>query len=141
MARLINRFPVSIDDKGRVVLPAVHRERYAAGTVMVGRGDHIAVYEPAAWDEFVQQLTERRLAGQISRENFNFYTTSAADPKPDSAGRVLVPAWMREELGLGREAVIAGAHEYLAIYPKGYFESIPVEKRREAYAQLNEMGL
>jgi len=141
MARLIGRHTVSLDDKGRLVLPAAHRERYSGGTVLFFRGDHIAVFEPTEWDAFVEQLRARRVAGQLSRERFNHLTMSAADPKPDSAGRVLVPAWMRDELGVDREAIVGGAHEYLAIYPKDYVESIPVETRREAYQQLDEMGL
>ena len=62
MARLINRFELTIDDKGRLVLPAAHRDRYEDGAVLSPKTDHIAIYEPVEWDRFIEQLSERRVS-------------------------------------------------------------------------------
>ena len=47
---------------------------------------------------------------------------NAADPRPDTAGRILVPAWMRDQIGLDREVIVGGAHEYLGIYRADYVD-------------------
>jgi len=141
MPRLINRYDQSIDDKGRLVLPSSHRERFANGAVLANRGDHIAIYEPAAWDAFVEQLREKRAAGEMTRRQFNLVLMNAADPKVDSAGRVVIPGWMRAELDLGREVLVTGADDYLAIYPRDFVVSLDDEDRTAAFAKIDAMGL
>lgn len=141
MARLINRYDLRLDSKGRLVLPAVHRSRYEAGVVLSAKTDHVAIYEPAAWDEFVAGLTEARRDGRITREAFNLILMQAADPVPDAAGRVLLPSWMREQFGLEADVVIGGNGEYLGIYPGGYFDTIDPAFAREAAATADRLGL
>jgi MraZ protein len=139
--RLIGRYDQSIDQKGRLVLPSSHRERYLDGAILSLRDGHVAIYEPGAWDEFMAQLSERRRLGEVSREVFNQVAGDAADVRPDSAGRILVPQFMRTEIGLGREVVVQGAHEYLAIYPKDAVESRDLETRRLARQQVDSIGI
>jgi MraZ protein len=141
MARLINRFELTIDEKGRLVLPAAHRPRYEDGAVLSPKTDHIAVYEPVEWDRFIEQLKEHRVSGGIDREAFNWVTMNAADPRPDSAGRILVPAWMREQVGLDRDVMVGGAHEYLGIYRGDYVDTVDPEVARRAAATVNDLGL
>jgi MraZ protein len=141
MARLINRYDQTIDDKGRLVLPAAHRERYEAGAVLANRGDHLAVYEPREWDHFVEQLRDARIAGNISRTQFNLVTMNAADPKPDSAGRILIPSWMREAVGLGKDVLVGGVHEYLAIYPNTHLDDIDPHEWESASQAIDALGL
>ena len=141
MPRLIGRYEQSIDPKGRLVLPSSHRERYLDGAILSLRDGHVAIYEPGAWDEFMTQLSERRRLGEVSREVFNQVAGDAADVRPDSAGRILVPQFMRTEIGLGREVVVQGAHEYLAIYPKDAAEARDLETRRLARRQVDSIGI
>jgi len=141
VARLIGQYELNIDDKGRLVLPSVHRPRYEAGAVVANRHDHLAIYEPAEWDRFFEQLTERRSAGELTRTEFNLIAMGAADLKTDAAGRILVPTWLREAAGIGREVLLTGAHEYLAIYPAGYLRQVDPEFIASAAAKLDSLGL
>ena len=141
LSRLISRFELTIDGKGRLVLPSSHRPRYSDGAILSPRGTHIAVYEPEEWDRFIAQLTEYRVSGEIDRETFNWITINAADPTPDSAGRILIPGWMREEVGLGQQVLVGGAHDYLAIYPADYVTTVDPEIPRQAAIKMNTLGL
>ncbi len=141
MRRLIGRYEQSIDPKGRLVLPSTHRDRYVDGAILSVRDGHVAIYEPAAWDDFMEQLSERRKAGELSREVFNQVAGDAADVRADSAGRILLPQFMRTEIGLDREVVVQGAHEYLAIYPKSAADARDVETRRLAREQVDSIGI
>lgn len=141
MARLIGRFLLSIDDKGRLVLPAAHRSRYAEGAILSPKTNHVAIYEPVEWDRFIGRLKEYRTAGEISREDFNWVTMNAADPRPDSAGRIVLPSWIREHLDLAGEALVAGADDYLAIYRPDYAESVDPETQTRALDKINVLGL
>jgi MraZ protein len=141
MARLISRFDLTIDDKGRLVLPAAHRGRYQEGAILSPKTNHIAVYEPAEWDRFVEQLRMYRTSGEIDRETFNWVTMNAADPMPDGAGRVLIPGWMREQVGLDKDVLVGGNHEYLGIYRADYTQNVDPAIAGEAAAKVNALGL
>jgi MraZ protein len=139
--RLIGRSDQAIDPKGRLVLPSVHRDRYVDGAVLSIRDGHLAIYEPAAWDEFMAELSERRKAGEVPRDVFNQIAGDAADVRADSAGRILLPQFMRSEVGLDREVVVQGAYEYLAIYPKSTADARDPETRRLAREQVDSIGI
>ena len=141
MARLISRFLLNIDEKSRLVLPAAHRGRYEEGAVLSPKTDHIAIYEPAEWDRFVEQLKAHRISGEIDREAFNWIMMNAADPRPDTAGRILVPSWMRDQVGIDREVMVSGAHEYLGIYRADYVSTIDPAVAVRAAARVDQLGL
>jgi MraZ protein len=139
--RLIGRTEQAIDPKGRLVLPSNHRERYLDGAILSLRGNHLAVYEPEAWDEFVDKLSARLESGEVPRQVFNQIAGDAVDLRPDSAGRILIPQSMRSEIGLDREVVVQGAITYLAIYPKGAETSKDVETRTQARELVDAIGI
>jgi len=141
VSRLMSHSLVKIDDKGRLVLPAAHRSRYEEGAILSFRNDHIAIYEPVEWDSFVLQLRDNRINGQMTREFFNWVLMNTCDPKVDSAGRVLLPTYMREALKLDREALVGGNFEYLGIYPPDYVTTISPRIAEQANDVINRLGL
>jgi DNA-binding transcriptional regulator/RsmH inhibitor MraZ len=141
MARLIARYELTIDGKGRLVLPAVHRSRYADGAVCSPRGDHLAIYEPSEWDRFVGELEDARRSGGIDREAFNWLTMNTIDPVPDQAGRILLPQWLRDEVGLERDVIVAGHGDYLGVHRGDYIRSVSPAVRSAAAESLNRLGL
>lgn len=141
MSRLIGRHSVTLDGKGRLVLPAQHRTRYEHGAVLSSKPDHLGVYEPAAWDRFADDLETARREGRISSSDASIITRSAAEVRVDTAGRVLIPAWMREQFDLSGEVMVSGNHTYLGIYPGSYLERLDPEAVRQAAAQAEALGL
>jgi MraZ protein len=139
--RLIGRVEQSIDPKGRLVLPSNHRERYVDAAILSLRGDHLAVYEPEAWDEFIAKLSARLEAGEVPRHVFNQIAGDAVDLRPDSAGRILIPQPMRTEIGLDREVIVQGAITYLGIYPKTAETSHDLETRSQARQLVDSIGI
>lgn len=140
--RLLGRHFVRFDEKGRLVVPAQHRQRYESGCVLSTKPGHIAIYEPEEWDRFIDELAQARRAGRVRREVFNHVTTNAAEVKVDkSSGRMLIPAWMRAEVGLGDEVMFGGAHEYLGVYPGDHGASADPDVARAAAAEVEALGL
>jgi MraZ protein len=108
----------TIDDKGRLTLPARFREALAAGVVLArGLDGQIDVYPQAAWDSVVQsRLAELDPLSREARQLRRFFFAGAADTEPDRQGRVLVPGVLARHAGLGRDVVIAGVDDHLEIW-------------------------
>ncbi|MFN0154752.1 MAG: division/cell wall cluster transcriptional repressor MraZ [Gaiella sp.] len=110
----------TIDDKGRVTLPARFRDAYAGGVVLSKGFDKcIDVFPRGTWDSSVRS----RLAGLDSfspeaRELRRFVFTGATEYEPDKQCRVLLPPTLVAHAGIEREVVIAGVDDRLEIWDR-----------------------
>jgi MraZ protein len=104
---------VTLDDKGRMVLPTRYREQITAESqgkliVTVDREQCLLVYPLPEWE-----LTERKLMSlpslhPQSRKLQRLMVGHATDVELDGHGRFLVPPELREFAGLQRTGMLVG---------------------------------
>jgi len=117
---LLGEHAHTIDDKGRLTLPARFRQALADGVVVTrGMDGCLYAYAKAEW----QQLVESRLAtlDPLSREGRlmqRFFFSGAAEAVPDRQGRVLLPAALVESAKLQKDVVVAGVNDHLEIWDR-----------------------
>jgi MraZ protein len=118
--RILGEFQHSVDDKGRVAIPAKYRGQFVDGAV-VTRGFEacLVVYPMPEWEAFAEQISSLPLgqadARQITRQIF----ASAAEVELDRLGRINVPGWLRDYAGLGGEVTLAGVGTRFEIWDRG----------------------
>ena len=129
----------SIDDKGRLALPAKFRERLAPGIVITrGLDGCLFVFTYEDWKRFTARLSERlSFAQKSARDLTHFFFAGATDIIPDKQGRVLVPPFLREYATLGSEAVIIGANTRLELWSSERWQQamLDVESNAEEIAE------
>jgi MraZ protein len=107
----------SLDDKGRVILPAKFRHLLESGAYMSkGRERCLAVYTTEGWNQVAQQVQESAKRGQRERLAAAAFFAGATDAAPDKQGRVVIPPVLREYAGLDRDLVIAGQFTHIEIW-------------------------
>ena len=117
MDAFLGEYPHSLDDKGRLILPAKFRAPLEAGAVLAaGQGKCLAVYTPSEWEGVAARAKELAREGgermAVARTIF-----ALSNPvSPDKQGRVPVPAPLREYAGLEREVVVVGALTHIEIW-------------------------
>src|SRR5579883_843349 len=117
---LLGEYEHTIDDKGRLTLPARFRQQFDAGVVLTrGMDGCIYAYARDRWEA----LVESRLAtlDPLSREGRlmqRFFFSGAADAEPDRQGRVMIPAALAESARLSRDVVVAGVYDHLEIWDR-----------------------
>jgi MraZ protein len=115
----------TIDEKGRLTLPARFRDVLGEGIVLAkGLDANVDVYLRKGWDE----LVESRLApldplSAETRQLRRFFFAGAAHEAMDKQGRVLVPQPLREAGGLVRDVVIAGVFDHLEVWSREAWEA------------------
>ncbi len=112
----------TVDDRGRVALPARYRHEFAGGIVLtVGTESCIEVYTTSGFSEMSDLVAAEpatTLAGRQSRRRFD---SQSWDAELDGQGRILIPSKFREAVGLQGPVVIAGRRECLEIWsPEGW---------------------
>jgi MraZ protein len=121
------QFTHSIDAKGRLSLPSRFRDLIAADghqrvVVMQSPFDPcLRIYPLATWESI-----EARVAKLSSFEpkamRFRRLISSASDCEIDGAGRVLVPAQMREHARLEKEVLCVGMIDFVELWTKSGFD-------------------
>jgi MraZ protein len=113
----LGEYQHSLDEKGRIILPAKFREQLEGGAVMMrGLDGCLWVYEPVEFRRFAENAKNLRATGASERQAARSFFAGATDFVPDRQGRVAIPPHLREHAGLEREVVVAGGYDHLEIW-------------------------
>jgi MraZ protein len=105
---------VTLDDKGRMLLPTRYRERLlerSAGHLIVTvdrDGQCLQLYPLIDWEQVEQRLMQLPSLHAQSRRLQRLMVGHATDLSLDSHGRMLLPQELREFAGLTRHAMLIG---------------------------------
>ena len=114
---LIGEFTHTIDDKGRLSVPAKFRPRLKSGIVVTRGLDHcLFVYPQKTWAEFADKLANLPISGSKARAFTRLMLAGASEDKPDSQGRIMVPEYLRKYAGLKKHVVILGLVNRLEVW-------------------------
>jgi MraZ protein len=119
-----DQFEHTIDDKGRMVLPAAYRESFVRGGFVVLLGDSAALFTDEGWEKYRRKLA---MSGEFTRRQLQVLYSSASPFVPDAQNRIVLNARVRARAGLGREVVIVGSGSHAAIYPRDAWARIEDE--------------
>jgi len=106
----------TLDTKGRVFIPAKHREELGE-MVFVGRGldGQLNVYPKSVWEGMTGRLTQASRARTAIR-NASRFVFSATGCELDRQGRILIPAELRDFAGLGSDVAILGNYDHVELW-------------------------
>ena len=133
---LLGRVDHSLDEKGRLVVPAIFRDDLD-GKLFFALGDE---NEVAVWPEaeFSEKLEQKKAREQESREGareFRRFTAYAGACRMDAQFRIAIPEPLRLTAGLVREVTIAGASSRMEIWDRAtHVAYLAVEERADARA-------
>jgi MraZ protein len=107
----------SVDDKGRIAVPARFRVQLASGAVVSRWLDGcLGIHTRAGWDALAERVAGLPVTDQAARLFTRYVFAGAFEAELDRQGRVVLPAYLREWAGLGSEAVIVGARDHAEIW-------------------------
>ena len=113
----LGEYPHSLDDKGRLILPAKFRAPLEGGAVLAaGQSKCLAVYTPTEWEGVAARAKELSREGGERMAVARTIFALASSVVPDKQGRVIVPAALRTYAGLEREVVVNGALTHIEIW-------------------------
>lgn len=109
----------TLDDKGRVILPASFRGRLAGGVVLTVAKDRcIDVFPHSEFERRVLQLQAQVEAGEAALSDLRVFSAKAFEQVPDSQGRVTIPQTLREYARLDRDLTVNGAVHSIQIWDR-----------------------
>ena len=99
----------NLDAKGRMTIPANFREQTLEGVFVTEGFDHnLSVYSKKDFAAIASNLSKTSLTNPASRELRRKIFSNSAELSYDPAGRILVPARLRDMAGIKSSVVIVG---------------------------------
>lgn len=114
-------FDHTLDAKSRLTVPAKFRASLSDGVVLAkGIERCVQVWTPAAFEAYTAgALQGVHPLSEDARKLQRFFSANSFDTELDSAGRVMVPAFLLEHGGLTKEVVVTGAGDCLELWDRG----------------------
>ena len=137
---LVGTFTHSVDEKGRLTLPAKFRDALCHGVVVTRGIDHcLLVYPHTVFETLAPRITDLPLAEHNVKRHF---FANAANDIPDRQGRVLIPQHLREYAGLKGETVITGLWDHLEVWHPDRWAAVNAQGDPETLAEhLRQYGI
>ncbi len=133
----------SLDDKGRLLLPAKVRNEIAGNILVLTRGVDkcLWLFPPEEWKSFSENLLKsasilQKKALLIQR----WIIAPAQELEFDKTGRITIPHTLREFAGLQKDCIVLGIQRYLEIWDEGAYKSFWNENEAEFRQAAEELG-
>jgi MraZ protein len=113
----------TVDGKGRIAVPVKFRAQLDPGSMVSGwLDDCLAIHPKAVWDDLSAKVAALPFTDQKSRLFQRFVFSQAVEAEMDRQGRLLLPAYLRESIGLGTDAVVVGSRDHAEIWAPDRWE-------------------
>ena len=107
----------TVDDKGRIAVPVKFRAQLDPGSMISGwLDDCLAIHTKAGWEALASKIAALPITDVESRRFQRFVFSNATEAEMDKQGRVLLPAHLRQSVGLTGEAVLVGSQDHAEIW-------------------------
>ena len=119
----IGEYHHSIDDKGRLIIPAKFREELSDKFIITrGIENCLFAYPEESWNKIVEKLESLPFTKKDARSFTRFFLSGATVAEFDKQGRINITSPLIEYAGIKKECVIIGTGDRLEIWAKDAWE-------------------
>lgn len=143
MNLLTGEFRNTLDEKGRVSLPARMRSELSGSNLVLTQGVDkcLWLFPPAQWEELSRKLMANTSLFQArSRLVQRRILAPAQEVEIDRLGRISIPQSLREWANLSRECVILGISKYIEIWNAEEYKNYLEENKDEFLSAAEDLG-
>lgn len=113
----LGEYEYSMDERGRVAVPARFRDEFKAGVVLARGLDRcITAYSPEGWQRLTGRLESLSFTQADVRRVQRAVYGGAYEAELDRQGRVLLPTALRSYAEIRQGVVIVGMNDHLELW-------------------------
>ena len=134
--QFIGQFDCTMDDKGRIKMPASLRKLFPAedkGRFMIAKDleDCLVIYTMKAWAHQAERLQKLNPFNMRHQQFLNAITVGLTEVEMDSADRFLVSKSLIKYLGNGKNIVMKGKFDRIQVWDASKYEQIYAGQYRQ----------
>ena len=139
----LGQYDHTIDDKGRLAIPARFRSELAEGLYLTAGVDRcLQILTPQAWQVTAEGIASLSWLNPDARQVQRNLFALATHLVPDKLGRIVVPLYLRQHAGLGTEVIVAGVYDRVEIWDRAAWQRLRsdfMERGAEQVQGLSEL--
>lgn len=135
---LMGEFQHSLDEKGRIIIPAKFREELGDKFIITrGLDNCLFVYPVSQWRILADKIKELPTSQPETRAFVRLFFSGAVEAELDKQGRVMIPQSLREHARIEKDVYVIGVSTKVEIWAKETWEnySAQTQKSYEEIAQ------
>ncbi len=141
----VGEFKHSVDEKGRVAVPAKFRDALSNGAILTrGNDGCLTVYRMNEWEELMAKIAKLPQSKLEVRSYVRFLLSGAVDVRTDKQGRINLPNYLKEFAKINKKVVFVGIYDRLELWDEDKWENYRSQlenQSEEVLEQLEEYGL
>ena len=141
MTGLIGEFESTLDPKNRFLLPAGVKRQLPPDEgrfFVINKGFEgcLSLYPLKTWEPLIARISNLNDFDQKAREFRRFFLNGATPVEPDSAGRILLSANLKEHAKLKKDIVLVGVGEKFEIWDSNKYKKLFESLSEETFSNL-----
>ena len=142
---LIGEYLHTLDGKKRISLPSKFRKEVGRKVVITrGLDACLFMFSQKAWEKIAEKVSGLPVGQADTRGMSRFLLAGAVETEVDSAGRILIPDFLKEFADLKSRVILAGVSDRVEIWNEKTWEEYKrkIEKGADQMAQtLGDLGI
>jgi MraZ protein len=137
----LGHYEHTIDEKGRITLPAKFRADLTSGLVITrGEDKCLVIYTIAEWQRRTEAIRQLSSAKQDVRNYTRLILSAAEGSTPDKQGRVLLPQRLREYASLNTNVVLIGLDNRIEVWDSELWQEVMTQAEQNSTIISEEIG-
>ena len=137
----IGEYNHTLDDKGRLAIPAKFRAILKKGAVVTkGLDNCLFLYTKEQWGKIAARFAALQISQAKSRAFARHLLAGAMDLEFDNQGRITLPEYLRQFSSLKKKVIITGLYNHLEIWNELAWNKYKTETEKNSNAIAEELG-
>jgi MraZ protein len=137
----LGQYEHTIDDKGRLAIPARFRSELADGLYVTAGVDRcLVILTPQAFQATADGVAALPWLSADARQVQRNLFAMATHLVPDKLGRIVLPPYLRAHAGVSGEVVVAGVYDRVEVWDRATWDAVRAEFLNGDRARLENLA-
>ncbi len=137
----IGEYQATIDEKGRISIPAKFRGQLKAKVVVTrGLDNSLFLYNMDEWKKLAEKLASLPISTANTRAFSRLMLAGAMDCDVDKQGRIVVPGYLKEFAKINKKIVFAGLYNRIEVWSDELWTIYKTQTEKESNAIAEQLG-
>ena len=140
---ITGEYRYSLDEKGRLMIPAKIRTDITGNVLILTRGIEkcLWLFSPEEWKDISGKLlSSTSIFQEKTRLIQRRFIAPAQEVEIDKSGRIVIPSTLREYGGLKKDCIVIGMLNHLEIWDDVVYQDYWEDKEQEFQTAAEELG-
>ena len=137
----IGEYQATIDEKGRISVPAKFRTQLKAKVVVTrGLDNSLFLYGLDEWEKLAEKLASLPISTANTRAFSRLMLAGAMDCEVDKQGRIMLPGYLKEFAKIDKKIIFAGLYNRIEVWSEELWNVYKAQTEQESNNIAEQLG-